>query len=189
MSLFATDKPKPRNTNKAKGSAYENKIAKQLGEWIFNDKHMLCRHQTSGAKKVVYVGDIVPQKQLPIGWNECVWPFLIEIKNGYKNQIPNLNNQTIIRTWLNKALTEITPTQNIIYLITGFHGYSPLLITDVPCNLISDLIINIEYNKKYIPFHIYKFNDLITYEFDSLYINNTLMKERLFLSRKSICKR
>lgn len=180
-----TRKTKP----KAKGNAFENKIAKKLGGWIFGDERMLCRHQTSGAQKHTYVGDIVPLKPVPPKWNSGVWPLLIECKNGYRNSVPTLNKQTLVRTWLTKALDESTPQQNIIYLITAFHGYSPLLFTDVPfTKLHSDLILNLTYNKRVIPFFIYSFNDIIEYDFDKLYSNSNELGQRLERSRTEFAR-
>lgn len=159
------------NRNKAKGNLFENKVAKELGIWMFNDKDMLNRHLTSGAQKSAWVGDIIPQKQLPLYFNNGEFPFLIECKNGYKANIPNLNNQTIIRQWLSKAISETTKTQNVIYLITSFHSYSPLLFTDVSFNLTSHLILNLNYNNKIIPFYIYEYRKLLAIPFYSLYEN------------------
>ena len=93
---------------------FTDKVAKELGVWMFNDRDMFCRHLTSGARKNVYVGDIVPQKNIPLDFNNGIVPFLIECKNGYKANIPNLNNQTLIRQWLTKALLEKNYNQNII---------------------------------------------------------------------------
>jgi len=165
---------------KAKGNLFENKVAKELGLWMFNDKDMLSRHLTSGAQKSVWVGDIVPQKQLPIYFNNGNFPFLIECKNGYKANIPNLNNQTIIRQWLTKARTEINQNQKIIYLITSFHSYSPLLITDVPFSLITaGLVLNHIENSNSIPFFIYEYRKLLQYTFAELYDNNEYLVAKL----------
>lgn len=157
------------NKNKAKGNLFENKVAKELGVWMFNDRDMLSRHLTSGAQKSAWVGDIIPQKQLPTYFNNGHFPFLIECKNGYKANIPNLNNQTIIRQWLTKAKLESTPNQNIIYLITSFHAYSPLLFTDIPFNIPSGLILNHISNDMITPFYIYEYRKLLERPFFSLY--------------------
>ena len=156
-------------TSKAKGNSFENRVAKELGIWMFNDKDMLNRHLTSGAQKSVWVGDIVPQKQLPIHFNNGHFPFLIECKNGYKSNIPNLNNQTIVRQWLTKAKLEATANQNVIYLITSFHAYSPLLFTDVPFNITSGLILNHIHNGDVTPFYVYEYRKLLEHQFFSLY--------------------
>ena len=170
--------------SKKKGSTYENKIAKELGMWMFKDKNMLCRHLTSGAQKSVYIGDIVPQKRLPDGFNSGIWTFVIECKNGYKNQIPNLNNQTIVRTWLKKLYQEMIDhpcNQKIIYLIASFHGYSPLLFTDLKLNpelVYPDLIINIKIiSGEIIPFYIYKYKELLELPFFKIYDNTEIINK------------
>lgn len=174
--------------SKQKGSAYENKVAKELGMWMFNDKNMLNRHITSGAQKSVYIGDIVPQKRLPEYFNNGIWPFVVECKNGYKALTPNLNNQNIIRQWLNKVYNEMIENNNtfqkVIYLITSFHGYSPLLFTDImfsPFVITADLIINvkIEDTNLVIPFYIYKYRQLLELPFDKVYENNQDLIDRL----------
>lgn len=165
--------------SKQKGNNFEWKVARELGLWIFNDKDMLCRHLTSGAQKSVYVGDIVPQKNIPLEFNNGILPFLIECKNGYKGNIPNLNNQTIIRQWIGKALLERNERQNIIYLIVSFHAYSPLLITDIPFNLTANLILNYFENGNVIPFHIYEYRKILEHNFYSLYENNEYALEKL----------
>lgn len=170
--------------SKAKGNLFENKIAKELGIWIFNDRDILCRHLTSGARKSAWVGDIVPQKQIPRSFNDGHWPFLVECKNGYKNNVPNLNNQNIVRNWLTKSLLERTSRQNIIYLIISFHGYSPLLITDVEFNMRANLIINICHNDIVYPFYIYDFKSLTKISFYSLYEDNIEIKRRLHSSKQ-----
>jgi hypothetical protein len=175
-------------SNKAKGSSYENKVAKELGMWMFNDKNMLSRHLTSGAQKSVYIGDIVPQKRLPDTFNNGIWPFVIECKNGYKNLTPNLNNQNIVRKWLNKSYIEMINNeftfQKVIYLITSFHGYSPLLFTDImfsPFVVTADLIINVKIDDTslVIPFYIYKYRELLEIEFSKVYENNQDLIDRL----------
>jgi hypothetical protein len=158
------EKPKPEkkpNTSKAKGNAFELKIAKMLSEWIFKDKFVLTRSVTSGAIKNVFVGDIVPQK--PFGWKEFV--FDIECKNGYSTHIPNFINYTKVEEWLSKCLKERTMQQPIIWLIAGFHNYEPILITDLEMTLKSNLIIKVDGFE----FYIYKLKEVMRYNFYSLY--------------------
>lgn len=142
--------PKP----KRKGNAFENKIAKELGLWFFNDKTMLCRHPTSGAIKSAWIGDIIPHKQLPLPWKH--WPFFIECKSGYENQTCTLNNQNIIRNWIDKCIKDICGKENIIILlIVNFRGYSPIIITNYKF-LLTDPILILVHNKKYYNIYIYK---------------------------------
>ena len=167
------------STSKAKGNSCEWKVARELGVWMFNDRDMLGRHITSGAIKRVWVGDVIPQKQLPHTFNNGQFPFFIEVKNGYKNNIPNLNNQTIIRQWLSKARTETNDVQNIIYLVASFHAYSPLLITDTPFNIHANLVLNLFDNGGIIPFFIYEYRKILEHSFYSLYENNQYLLEKL----------
>lgn len=147
--------------SKPKGNAFENKIAKILGEWMFSDKLMLSRHLTSGAIKTVWVGDIVPQKQLPKTWNS--WPFYIECKTGYGNQVCTFNNQTIVRLWIDKYLQECTGEKlKILLLIVNFKSYSTLFITNYKLNLIDPMLILIHNNSNY---HIYEFKKILELNF------------------------
>lgn len=168
--------PKPKvNKSKRKGNSYENKIAKQLGRWIFNDEVMLNRSITSGAVKTNYLGDIVPQKPLP--WKDSEFPFLIECKNGYANQASDFNNTTLLDTWLLKLLKERTEDQPIIWLIVSFHAHQPLFITDLELTIKSNIILKEVYNGRFELFYIYKLKELFEYDFYYLYNNNLeLMK-------------
>ncbi|MBC8427406.1 MAG: hypothetical protein H8D97_00795 [Proteobacteria bacterium] len=161
---------------KRKGNFNENLISKKLGEWIFKDKGALQRHQTSGAiKDLNYNGDIVPIKIEAINWK--YFPFLIEVKIGYKSNIPNLNNQTIIRKWIDKANSEKTEKQYILWLIIRFHGYASLLITDIPVNHINAPLI---LNHNNIFYYIYNFEELLNNDFYKLYDNNEKLKNEVF---------
>ncbi|MBC8146885.1 MAG: hypothetical protein H8E98_02735 [Bacteroidetes bacterium] len=163
--------------SKVKGNTFENKIAKQLGTWMFNNKDILSRSITSGAKKSAYLGDIVPVMQIP--WK--TWSFNIECKHGYKNNIPNLNNQKIVRDWIDKVIDERGNQSLIIYLIIKFHGYGTLLSTDLPFNNITaPLIINHQKNGNHMPFYFYNFEELLTYNFYELYNNNEKLKTEVF---------
>lgn len=168
-ALTEKDSKKKPNKSKSKGNQYENKIAKKLGEWIFNDPYMFTRSVTSGAIKAAYLGDIVPQKQL--GWND--YPFLIECKNGYANNASDFNNTTLIDLWLQKCLNERSMSQPIIWLIISFHGHQPLFITDLELRIKAKIIINQELNDKTYPFYVYKLHDLMEYDFYWLYNNAT----------------
>jgi hypothetical protein len=160
--------------SKAKGGKFEREIAKSLSIWLFNDPHILKREPTSGAQKVQhYVGDVVPVA--PIRWSS--FPFLIEGKNGYKDNIPTFNNQKMLRQWLTKLLSERTEQQCICWLIVRYHGRAPLIITDTPFNFYSPLTINIQDSGNTIPFHVYEMRDLLKYNFYELYKDNYLLME------------
>jgi len=171
VSAVTSKKPsKKPNKSKSKGNSFENKVAKTLSNWIFEGDDFFQRSITSGAIKrsSMYLGDIVPQKQLP--WKDFI--FLIECKNGYKQNISNFNNTTLIDSWLLKCLNDRTDNQPIIWLIIGFHAYEPLFITDLELELKSNIIIKEVYNVVTIPFYIYKFKDLVKYNFYDLYSHN-----------------
>jgi len=162
--------------SKQKGNSFENKTAKELGIWFFNDKDALQRHLTSGAQKSVWVGDITPIKQLR--WN--AFPLLLECKNGYKDNIPDLNKQTIIRDWIIKAIEERTETQPIIWLIVRFHRRKTLLFTDTlfnPSKVFSPLTLNIVYDKQILPFYQYDYEGLLSFDFYDLISHNQNLLE------------
>lgn len=152
------------NKSKRKGNKYENEIAKTLGIWMFNDKDALTRSITSGARKTVYTGDIVPQKQLP-NLKAFIWH--IECKSGYKNQIPSFNNFALIEKWLLKCLNETNfDKQPIIWLICRFHGYSSILLTNCQFqNILWTLCVNIIHNNMHNFFYTYRLEELINTNF------------------------
>jgi hypothetical protein len=163
-SIPEPNRPIRVNKSKRKGNKYENDIAKILGTWMFNDKEALTRSITSGAKKTVYTGDIVPQKQLP-NLKAFIWH--IECKNGYKTQIPSFNNFTLIEKWLLKCLNETDfNKQPIIWLVCRFHGYSSILLTNCQFqNIMWNLCVNIDHNNMHNFFYTYKLDDLIINNF------------------------
>ncbi len=153
-------KPERKSTSKRKGNTFENKIAKELGQWMFGDRHMLCRHATSGAIKSAWLGDIIPQKQLPKQWKS--WPFYIECKSGYTNQVCTLNNQTIVRTWIDKCHKDLNGVIKIILLIVNFKGYTSLFITNYKLIDIEPHVIIVHDSKLY---NVYEFKELIQLDF------------------------
>jgi len=162
---------------KQKGNLFENKCAKMLSNWMFGNPNMLNRSITSGAKKNAYLGDIVPQMQLL--WT--TFPFIIENKHGYKGNIPNLNNQNIVRNWIDKVINERGNQELIIYLIIKFHGYSTLFATDVSFEgIVAPIILNHQMNGTVIPFFFYNFGELLTKDFYELYKNNTKLNSEVF---------
>lgn len=163
-----------KTKSKSKGNKYENIIAKELGNWLFSDQDVFERHITSGAKKSVYVGDIIPIKQ--IDWKG--FPFIIECKHGYENQIPNFNNQSIVRQWVNKSINEKTQNQKYLWLIMRFHGFSDLILTDHMLNNIHwELAINVldsdyKNNRKNYVCFIYSFKKIKFKKLEELYSKN-----------------
>lgn len=165
---------KKQNKSKREGNKFENKISKELGEWIFSDKFVFERDKTSGGSKNVYVGDIIPIKQ--INWR--YFPFIIECKHGYKDRMANLNQQRAVKDWILKAQYEKTEQQQYLWLIIQFQNYSTLFITDhilkgihwdVALNTIDK---NYYENKKRYICYVYQFKDIKYQKLKDLYKSN-----------------
>lgn len=151
--------------SKRKGNNFENKIAKELGLWMFNDQHMLGRDITSGGKKVAWIGDIIPQKQLPPECND-LFPFYIECKNGYGNKIPTFFNYDIIKKWLDKCEKDKNEQQNIIFLIVQFKNMKTILLVSNKEFFIGaeTWFLSFKHNDKI--YYIYDYKRLISNNFD-----------------------
>lgn len=167
---------------KQKGNAYERKVAKELSEFMFNDKDALKRHPTSGADKCIWCGDIYPAKQLPFEWN-AKFPFMIETKSGYKDHYPTFWSFSKLKTWFEKACLEgFSNNQNIIYLICQFKNKQPLLITnqwvDTSCVMfdLSFPIILSDYNQ-IIYGYVYLYKHFISIDFNRLYCLQEICSE------------
>jgi len=149
--------------SKPKGNSYERKVAKQMSFWMFNSPNILYRHEDSGARKVVYTGDIIPKDADHFYWP--FYPFVMEAKNGYEDHIPTIMNQTFLRKWIVKLLSERTDTQRIPFLICQFHHQIPILLTNITLNAPSDIAVFQEYNSAIETFFVYKFNELLKMNF------------------------
>jgi len=173
LTQVILDNIKPKVANpKRKGNAYENKLAKDLSIWIFGDYQFMRRTELSGASKIVYAGDIAPIKLLPTEWNNT-FPFLIEAKSGYKNNIPDFWCYSILETWMKKCIAESNqyPKQKIIWLITQFLNKSALLSTN---HMLGNLPYKVAWcvpntNSQYIPIYTYVLKDVMKYSFHTLY--------------------
>lgn len=148
---------------KAKGNKYEIKVSREMSQWMFNDPNLLWKDSTSGGRKKIYRGDIVPAKAHEFPWN--IWPFLFEVKNGYKDHIPTLMNQNKLREWLIKLLKELDTCQYIPILISQFHRQTPIFITTLMLNFYCDVSLIQMYNNTYYTFYVYNYRNLITYDF------------------------
>ncbi len=149
--------------SKAKGNRYEIKVARTISNWIFNDSNILWKDSTSGGRKIIYKGDVVPANAHEFPWS--VWPFLFEVKNGYKGNVPNLMNQNKLREWLIKLLNERDEKQFMPILIAQFHCQIPITVTPILFDIYCDLSLVQEYQNEYHTFYVYKFKDLITADF------------------------
>jgi len=150
--------------SKSKGNRCENKEAKKLGVWFFNDKDTLFRHENSGARKNVYVGDIIPKKIENFPWK--VWPFIIEIKNGYKDDIPTFcGNRRVLDQWLCKLLSEKTENQFLPILIVQYHHKQPILLTTIIFNYQVILAYPVLFDLNQYIFYIYDYKQLLEQNF------------------------
>lgn len=162
--------------SKEKGNKFERKISRQLSSWMFGDKNVLYRDSSSGARKSIYCGDVVPANAHKFPWT--IWPFFFELKNGYKNNIPTLSNQSQIHKWLNKLYGELTSEQFIPMLITQFHYQAALLITNIQLNVICEVCLAVPIKDQYYIHYVYPLDTIFQYNFYQCLpenINNYIM--------------
>jgi len=149
---------------KSKGNKNENREAKKLGIWFFNDKDVLYRHENSGARKNVYVGDIIPKKIENFPWK--YWPFIIELKHGYKDNIPTFcNSRKTLNLWLHKLISEKTEKQYIPLLIIQYHRCQPIIFTTIIFDFYSILAYPVLSDDIYHLFYLYDYNLLLKEDF------------------------
>lgn len=162
--------------NKNKGNAFEREVAKKLSRWIYGDQYILGRDPTSGARGTVlgrgqvFVGDIIPVKQLPLEW-QGVFPFIIECKTGYKALMPNLNQQNIIHKWINKLVSERVGNQLNPILIVRFLRQRAVILLPLELDHTEwSICLNIycKTMNQNIKFYVYKFEDVLKQPFDDL---------------------
>jgi len=154
-----------RVEGKPKGNSYERKAAKQLSIWMFDNPKILYKHEDSGARKIVYSGDIIPKDADNFPWK--FWPFIVECKSGYKTRIPTLcGNQTFLRECLIKLLNERTFSQRIPFFIAQFYNRQPILMTNIKLNFFSPNTLTLELgDNKYELFYVYEFNEILKKDF------------------------
>jgi len=155
---------KKRPTNqKSKGNKYERETAKRLSKWMFNDNTILYKHEDSGARKVVYMGDITPKHVSKYPWH--IFPFVIECKNGYAQNIPTLMNQNHLRKWLKKLLDERSDEQRIPFFIAQYHHQIPILMTNIVLRHHYLVALNVHHDGVNEFFYVYKFNEILKKDF------------------------
>ena len=156
-----------KTSNKRKGNSEENKCAKILGEWIFDDRDALQRHLTSGAQKDVFIGDIVPQKRLR--WKNFI--LNIEVKKGYPNDIPDFFSHSKLVGWFKKAWEQSQESeyQKIVLLICQFHNKKRKLVMTNYCakKCVPALVIPVRDIGIYS--YIYYLNDLLKHNFEEIF--------------------
>jgi hypothetical protein len=152
------------NKNKAKGNAYERKVAKELSLWIFDDEHMLKREPSSGAQKHSFTGDIFPYKQIP--WKR--WPIHIETKSGYEDSIPTFHNYKKVESWFRKALEESKLSgQHCILLICQFKHRNAIVISNTYLtNLLFSVCFPIKVDNDIMAVYVYDYKELLKLNFE-----------------------
>ena len=156
---------------KRKGNNEELKQAKQLSYWMFGDETVLERHQTSGAKKTAYSGDIIPIKQLAqYGWTK--FNFMIEVKTGYEQFKPDFWRYTKVTEWFIKMRQDGQQTgQDIGLLICQFKNMPALLVTDQHFD--GKILFNVSFpicSNGYVEFlYVFFLKDIFKYDFAELF--------------------
>jgi hypothetical protein len=164
-------KAKTKNP-KEKGNRNERKIAVEMSEWMFGDKSILFRDASSGARKVAYVGDIVPVKQMP--WK--YFPWFIEAKSGYNKDIATFYNQKLLREWIVKYTSQLTEEQSNLLLVIRHDHKQPFVICNKELTLL-DWTLCIKVNEK--KYYSYLYKDLLEVDINDL-LNDLSVKDILY---------
>lgn len=161
---------------KEKGNREERKQARQLSTWMFGDKDVLKRPSDSGALEIIWSGDIVPMKQMPDEWNKR-WPFMMEVKSGYKKHYPDFWAYGKLTGWVKKAYKESkTHNQNIIMIITQFYNKSALIsINQCLCCLPYKVAYPVECGDVWLHMYVYRLKDLLEIPFQQVFDLPTLV--------------
>lgn len=156
-------KKKKRGTKnpKEKGNRNERKIAVEMSNWMFGDKSILFRDASSGARKVAYVGDIVPVKQMP--WK--YFPFFLEVKSGYNKNTATFYNQKLLREWIIKYTGQLTEEQSNLFIIVSHDYKQNFIICNKKLSLL-DWILCIKVNDK--KYYSYMYKDLLEININDL---------------------
>lgn len=161
---------------KEQGNREERKQAKKLSEWMFGDKDMLKKQSDSGALEIIWSGDVVPMKQMPDEWNKK-WPFLMEVKNGYKKHYPDFWRYTQLTAWVKKAHKESkTHNQNVLFIVTQFFRKTALVTTNYcPTALPFKVSFPIELDDQWKFMYVYRLKDMMNIDFREVFNFNTLI--------------
>lgn len=124
--------------SKDKGNQFERLISRQLSHWMFDTGNILYRQPTSGAKKDILLGDIIPIDQMPEGYRK--FPFYIECKTGYAQEVPTFFNFNFVERVIKKIYKELeqfpNSFQRIILVIMRFKFQRRIILFTnylIPC--------------------------------------------------------
>lgn len=162
---------------KEKGNREERKQAKKISAWMFNgDTNVLKRVSDSGALEQSWSGDITPVKQLPDEWNRR-WPFIMEIKSGYKKHYPDFWKYGMLAGWVKKAYKESkTHNQNTIMLITQFYNRTALMTTNYCTSALPfQISFPLELDDQWKFMYVYKLRQLMSIDFKTVFDFNKLI--------------
>lgn len=158
--------------NKRVGTAFENKVAKELSKWMFGDPTYLKRNSGEGAQKHIWCGDIIPVKNIPFDWN-----FYVECKKGYPSHSPNFWRYTKLKEWFVKAYIESKMhDQYNILIVTKFKNRKKTLLTT---NVMLDGImyqvnfpIWVDELQEGIFAYVYFYDEILSYDFNEIFNKN-----------------
>ena len=155
------------HNNKEKGNSFERLISKDLSNWMFGCPNVLYRQPTSGAKKDILIGDIIPIDQMPPGFNK--FPFYIECKTGYPQELPTFFNFSFIEKVIKKILGELsnrkTPSFQQILLVIIRFKYQRKIVVFTNCLIPSlkwEVCLLIDNDKI---FYMYDYKKLLQQDF------------------------
>lgn len=162
---------------KEKGNREERKQARQLSIWMFDDKDVLKRQSDSGALELIWSGDVVPLKQMPLEW-KTQFPFLIEVKSGYPKDLPTFWTYNKLSKWVQKSYIESkTHNQFIIMVITQFHRKPALIsmnyfVKDLPYQV----VFPVECEDTWLHMYVYKLKELLNIPFKQAFDFQDIIK-------------
>ncbi len=161
---------------KEKGNREERKQAKQLSTWMFNDKDVLKRQSDSGALELIWSGDVVPLKQMPLEW-KTQFPFLIEVKSGYPKDLPSFWAYNKLSKWVQKSYIESkTHNQFIVMVITQFKSRPALISMNYAIDILPyKVIFPVECEDKWLHMHVYNLKELLDIPFKTAFDFNKII--------------
>lgn len=165
-----------KTSPKEQGNREERKQAKKLSGWMFGDEHMLKKQSDSGALEIIWSGDVVPMKQMPDEWNKR-WPFLMEVKNGYKKHYPDFWKYGQLAGWVKKAYRESkTHNQHILFVTTQFYRRTALVTTNYCTTALPfQVSFPVELDNQWKFMYVYRLKDMMSIDFKQVFDFNKLI--------------